>query len=337
MDTTFTDQQTKIVAAWLNDVNVAVYRALGAAGIAPTTAAAVVTNLKAEIISQLAISTYIQTLFPAGTAAVARATLGSTTVGDAVFIAASTGAAQDAIGGTATGKSLFTAASVAAALSALGARAKLQVFTATSTYTPTTGMTACLVLGIGGGGAGGGAPATVGGQVSVAGGGGSGCLCISVFTAAQIGVSKAVTIGTGGVGTSGGSIGGSGTETILLGLLDAPGGTGGLYQGPVAYAITSGAGSGQEGGTSFAGQVFMPGQAGYPSYADPGATAGGGIYGVIGNGASTLLGGGGMSGAGSGATPGYGGGGRGAVNGPSTAATTGQNGGPGIMLILEFF
>jgi hypothetical protein len=47
--TTFVDGDlsaaNRIVAAWLNDVNVAVYTALGAAGVAPTTAAAVIANL----------------------------------------------------------------------------------------------------------------------------------------------------------------------------------------------------------------------------------------------------------------------------------------------------
>ena len=44
-DTTFVDKTTQIVSSWLNDVNVTVYRALGSGGVAPTTAAAVRTNL----------------------------------------------------------------------------------------------------------------------------------------------------------------------------------------------------------------------------------------------------------------------------------------------------
>jgi len=336
MDTTFTDQQTKIVAAWLNDVNVAVYRALGTAGVAPATAADVVTNLKAEIISQLAISAYIQTLLPAASAAVARGTLGSTTVGDAVFIAANAGAAQDAIGGTATGKALLTAASVAAALSTLGARAKLQVFTVNGTYTPTTGMTACLAILIGGGGAGGGAPLTAGGQVSLGGGGGSGALVLSMLTAAQVGASQSVTIGAGGTGVSGAS-GGDGTYTTLGAgpLVRASGGGGGLFQGPFALTQTCAGGIGAFGATSV-GDVKAGNRPGFPSWADSNGTPTG-MYGLIGNGASSFLGGGGMSGEGSSSAPGYGGGGHGSVNPPSTAATTGQDGGVGIMLILEFF
>lgn len=45
-DTTYTDFGTPpIGAAWLNDINIAVYRALGASGVAPTTAAQVISNL----------------------------------------------------------------------------------------------------------------------------------------------------------------------------------------------------------------------------------------------------------------------------------------------------
>ena len=44
-DTTFVSKVTHIVAAWLNDVNKAVYRAIGIGGVAPTTPAEVRSNL----------------------------------------------------------------------------------------------------------------------------------------------------------------------------------------------------------------------------------------------------------------------------------------------------
>src|SRR4030067_2567568 len=44
-DTTFVSKVTHIVATWLNDVNIAVYRAIGAGGLAPITPTEVVTNL----------------------------------------------------------------------------------------------------------------------------------------------------------------------------------------------------------------------------------------------------------------------------------------------------
>lgn len=53
------------------------------------------------------------------TAAAQRATLGSTTVGDAVFIAASASAARTALGATATGDAVFIASTVAAGRAAL--------------------------------------------------------------------------------------------------------------------------------------------------------------------------------------------------------------------------
>lgn len=44
--TVYTDfQDPPVSAAWLNDVNVAIYTALGAAGVAPATAADIITNL----------------------------------------------------------------------------------------------------------------------------------------------------------------------------------------------------------------------------------------------------------------------------------------------------
>jgi len=55
-DTTFVNQDsnTPIVASWLNDVNIAIYRVLGAAGVSPTTAAQALTNLSAWSKAELA-------------------------------------------------------------------------------------------------------------------------------------------------------------------------------------------------------------------------------------------------------------------------------------------
>lgn len=48
-DTNFTDLSTSIVASWLNDVNVAVYRAIGSGGNAPTTPSIVRSNIGAAV------------------------------------------------------------------------------------------------------------------------------------------------------------------------------------------------------------------------------------------------------------------------------------------------
>ena len=52
-DTTYTDNNTLIISSWLNDVNVAAYRAIGAGGAVPTTPAQVVTNLGVPTLLQL--------------------------------------------------------------------------------------------------------------------------------------------------------------------------------------------------------------------------------------------------------------------------------------------
>lgn len=78
-DTTFVDQSTLIPSTWLNDINIAVYRALGTAGVAPTTAAQVIANLNLPTIPRLADGTtpanglgmsgfQFGTAYPAGTA-----------------------------------------------------------------------------------------------------------------------------------------------------------------------------------------------------------------------------------------------------------------------------
>lgn len=75
-----------------------------------------------------------------------------------------------------------------------------QVFTSSGTYTPTTGMTYCLVEIIGGGGGGGGCQATNSTQFCVSGGGGGGEYASGIFTISAIGSSQTVTIGAGGAG-----------------------------------------------------------------------------------------------------------------------------------------
>lgn len=66
------------------------------------------------------VSTYIRTLLDDIDAATARATLGATTVGDAVFIATTAAVARTALGSTAVGDDVFVAASASAARTAIG-------------------------------------------------------------------------------------------------------------------------------------------------------------------------------------------------------------------------
>lgn len=317
MDTTFTDQQTKIVAAWLNDVNIAVYRALSAAGVAPATAADVVTNLGPTLLTYLGLS---------GTA---------TAVGDALFTTTSVSNAQDTLGGTTVGKALFTAASVAAALSTLGTRAKLQVFTSTGTYTPTTGMTACLCILQGAGGGGEGAPTTGAGEASTGSPGQAGELAISLLTAANIGASRAVTIGAAGThGVAGGVAATGGGDSSLGVLLKAAGGPSGVAHGPTAtidiassFTTTSRA----------TGQIYTKTRGGYINgWADSvGRWAGlAGPNSFLGSGVGP-----GRNGSiGTANAQGYGAGGAGSHNAASEGPNTlGADGGPAILLVIELF
>ncbi len=140
-----------------------------------------------------------------------------------------TGGAADPIDGT-----------VAQALALLGAFSllNLQVFTASGTYTPTTGMKHCLVITTGSGGGGGGADATAAttpGDAAAGAGGGAGGTCIEAFSAATIGASQAVTIGTAGTAGSAtnGTAGGAGGNSTFGALHTANGGAGGAGSGVV--------------------------------------------------------------------------------------------------------
>jgi hypothetical protein len=204
----------------------------------------------------------------------------------------------------------------------------LQVFTASGTYTPTSGMAHAIITCVGGGGGGGGAASTAGSN-HTGGGGGAGGVSIKRVIASDIGASKAVTIGAAGSGTT--TNGGAGGDTSL-GVLcigkGASGGTGGLN------AISFGSpGLGGVSGTGDASFPGMPGGAG-----GIGSTT---IYIPSGMGGSSAYGAGGgavVTGAnanGNGAT-GYGCGGSGALSYNTTTAATGGNGSAGLVMILEF-
>lgn len=102
----------------------------------------------------------------------------------------------------------------------------VQAFTVNGTYTPTANMKFCIVEAVGGGG---GAGGTNSGGASIyisSCGGGSGGYARVLYTAAQIGASKAVTIGAAGTAGGSGGTGGTGGTTSLGALLSITGGTG---------------------------------------------------------------------------------------------------------------
>jgi len=106
---------------------------------------------------------------------------------------------------------------------------KQQKFTASGTYTPSTGIQYAIIEVGGGGGGGGGIANSVAGNANAAGGGGSGSYSRKIVSAATIGASQAVTIGA--AGTAGSSVGpttgGAGGDTSVGTLAVGKGGGGG--------------------------------------------------------------------------------------------------------------
>lgn len=207
----------------------------------------------------------------------------------------------------------------------------MQAFTANGTYTPTSGMTHCLVIATGSGGGGGGADSD-GGTDTSGGGGGAGGTAIGVFSAATIGASKAVTIGAAGTaGAAAGGGGGGGGDTTFGALLTGGGGNGGSGSGSAPGSDTIGLGG--VGGTASGGTMNIDGGSGAVGYAD--VAASGGV------GGASFWGGGGRAGATfSGLSAGsagqaYGSGGGGAADVDNTTGAAGGAGKAGVVFVLE--
>lgn len=196
---------------------------------------------------------------------------------------------------------------------------KMQVFTSSGTYTPSTGMLYAECITIAGGGGGGGANGTN----ANAGGGGSGNTALSIFSASTIGASQTITIGgSGTAGSTSGGTGGTGGNSSIGSLVTANGGVG----GGGSTSATSGAGGagGTNSGTVTTSFTFAGGTG-----TDSGTAAGGA-------GANTPYGQGGqttVAGSVTGANgQGYGAGGAGATG----TSRAGGSGAPGIVIIREF-
>lgn len=205
-----------------------------------------------------------------------------------------------------------------------------QVFSASGTYTPSAGMIFCDVEGEGGGGGGGGCTGA-GGTSSAGGGGAAGGYFKVRLTAAQIGASKAVTIGAAGAaGAAGPNTGGTGGATSIGVLATANGGLGGT--GGSASASLAISGTGGVGGTATGGDINIQGGRGQSGFL-LGTTAGA----RSGRGADSVFGRGGYE---SGPTgPGIAGTGNGSGGSGGTATATSQAGGagvPGFLTITEY-
>jgi len=206
--------------------------------------------------------------------------------------------------------------------------------TASATYTPSANLVFALVECIGGGGGGGSALISgtgAGDDACGASGGGAGGWGVSYLSAAQIGTSQAVTIGTAGAaGTSGGA-GGAGGTTSFGALCSATGGGGGSTSSASPASAQGGAGGAGTATNSFWGENGQPGL-----YATQNIIA---LTG--GNGGSGPYGRGGRGGAGPGSAPGepasgYGGGGGGGYVYAQLSTQPGGAGTPGLVNITEF-
>lgn len=145
---------------------------------------------------------------------------------------------------------------------ALNVRVIIQTFTATGTYTPTSGMVYAQMECWGGGGGGGGTATAAASTGSGGAGGGAGGYSLKVSTAATIGASQAVTIGAAGTaGASGNNAGGAGGDTSVGALCIGKGGSGG---GGSAGSGGSTVGAGGVAGTGDVTGTGMPGH-GFPA------------------------------------------------------------------------
>lgn len=221
----------------------------------------------------------------------------------------------------------------------VAAKVYVQTFTSSGTYTPHAGMVNCIIEAWGGGGGGGGVRGATSNYVGGGGGGGGGYVW-HLATAAEIGTSKVVTIGSGGAGgVAGANNGSSGGDTSVGSLCIAKGGSGGGSADPFAGRYGGSGGSGGAVGTgiqTFGGAPGAPGiGAGGPSFF---------VNSIGGGGGGTLLGGGGQSitgntttsSAGSAAPANTGGGGGGGVVINQTTNVAGGNGSAGFVRITEF-
>ena len=207
----------------------------------------------------------------------------------------------------------------------------IQKFTASGTYTPTSGTTKIIVRAIGGGGGGAGSAANSSTTVCAGSGGAAGSWAVAQYTSGFSSV--AVTIGSGGIGASA-SAGTSGGTTSFGALLSCPGGGGGpVLQLPTTNLPAAVPQSTPGGAPSGSGIIVS--SAGHPG---PCAVLLGSAYLVSGQGAPSQWGAGGLntsSGIGGGAT-GFGSGGGGSATIQSAAAVTGGSGASGLVIVEEY-
>ncbi|SAL25579.1 hypothetical protein [Caballeronia telluris] len=213
----------------------------------------------------------------------------------------------------------------------------IQVFTASSAYTPGTynGITAtkARVRAIGAGGAGGGAAASGASTVSIGAGGCAGAYGELLVTSGLS--SQTVTIGAGGTGVSGGSTGNAGGSTSFGALMVCGGGPGGVSSGAAAAApIIATPGTGSPAAVTGSGTLIVVGRG---ALGGMGLAINASAAFISGQGANSQWGQGGQQSisAGLGAN-GPGAGGSGALSALSGAAAAGGPGGNGYLIVEEY-
>lgn len=223
---------------------------------------------------------------------------------------------------------------------------RIYLYNGTTTYTPTSGVSALHIEALGGGGAGGGAGAGVAATSFGIGSGGGGGGGARLWSTGNVVGAHTVAIGAAGaVGATGANAGGNGgattfADTTAATVLQANGGTGGA--GGVVGAALGGRGPGGAGGTASGTPAESPtgttwqgedgdwGMQFAPTVAATGGLSGKGGGSQYGSGGASVQ----TSGAGSAGRK-YGGGGSGGID---SAATTriGGAGAAGIMVVEEW-
>lgn len=210
----------------------------------------------------------------------------------------------------------------------------IKPITSTSTYTPTTGMSYCIVEVVGGGGGGGGVADSTA-SIAAAAGGGAGGYARKTLSASAVGGSQTVTVGAGGTGAaSGNNSGGTGGTTSFGSIFSASGGVGGAGSAASSPAISNGG----TGGIGTGGDLNIAGEYGANGW---GVIVGSGGFCFGGFGGNSLFGAGAhaianTTGVGNSPPAGAYGAGAGGSIGQNGAAQAGAAGSAGICVITEF-
>lgn len=216
-----------------------------------------------------------------------------------------------------------------------------QVLTVSGTYTPTATLAYADIECFGAGGGGAGCPAGSSTTIAVGGAGGAGGYSRRLVSAATVGASQSYTIGAGGAAgaaTSSGT-GGTGGTTSMGALISSTGGVGGATSADGAALVNAG-GAGGVGSTGDFNTNGDPGGSGHGIFSSSslafvlGGNPGVGYYGAcplqVGSGATT-------SSANGNSASDYAAGGGGAYSCDSGSARTGGAGGPGVIIVTEWF